>query len=223
MASSKEKSTATFTSRLALLLRQNSESILLVVLMAVILRWLFIGSFQLESQVMEPTLRQGELVFAGRLPFGWTNPLTGHRWMKGRAPRRGEIVVFECGRGSLCLRRVIGVAGDRVEMVKQRLKINDELCIYERVGHSRDPELVLRESCLGHSRLIKWASLMDSGRWSARVVPPSQVLLAGDFRSESAAAPLLISEQLVRASVWRIWLSWTRLGPDWSRFGLYPD
>lgn len=222
MASSKNKSSK-LTSRAALLLRRNSESILLVILMAVILRWLFIGSFQLDSSIMEPTLRQGELVFAWRAPFGWTNPFTGSQWLKGRAPERGEIVVFECGRVNLCLRRVIGISGDRVEMVKQRMKINDQFCTYQRDLRPSGGALVLLESCLGHTRAIKWGSSDAMGRWPARIVPPGQVLLAGDFRSESAAAPLLISEHLLRASVWRIWLSWTSLGLDWSRFGASPD
>lgn len=222
MASSKSKSSS-LASRAALLLRRNSESILLVLVMAVILRWLFVGSFQLDSKVMEPTLREGELIFAWRVPFGWTNPLTGSKWLKGRVPRRGELVLFECGRGSLCLRRVIGVAGDRVEMVKQRLKINDEFCAYQRESSRIGGGLILSETCLDHRRSIQWDISGTLGRWPVRVVPPGQVLLAGDFRSESAAAPLLISEHLLRASVWRIWLSWTSFGLDWSRFGVSPD
>jgi signal peptidase I len=192
--------------------------------MALILRWFFIGSFRVESTVMEPTLSGQDLFIGLRLPFGWINPLSGTRWVAGRQPRLGELVLFDCGRGQLCLRRVVGVAGDRVEMHRQRLKINDVECHYDLT--QKYPETMeFWEACGAHRWQIRWSTgkAMDLD-WPLRIVPPKQVLLAGDWRSEVGAAPLLMPVDALRAAVWRIWISWSGgRGINTERIGLRPD
>lgn len=66
------------------------------------------------SSTMRPTIVEGSLVLAPR--WSW-------RLFSGSAPARGTLTLLEL-RGTLYLKRVIGVPGDTVEMREGRLILN---------------------------------------------------------------------------------------------------
>lgn len=107
---------------------------------------------RIPSSSMAPTLRPGEHVLAEKV--------TGHfgRW------KRGDLVVFTSpDDGGLALKRLVGMAGDRVEIRDGRLFVND----------SR-----VREPYVDHARV-------DSVYYGPVTVPDGQVLVLGDNRGES--------------------------------------
>ncbi|MFB4293964.1 signal peptidase I [Nonomuraea sp. ATR24] len=90
------------------------ETIYLLVLgvgIALVLQAFVIGSFYIPSESMENTLKINDRVFV--------NKLAG-------APGRGDIIVFKGWNGEDTIKRVIGVAGDRVVCCdsRKRLTIN---------------------------------------------------------------------------------------------------
>jgi signal peptidase I len=74
---------------------------------------------------MVPTLLEGDVVLVSRLAYGLRVPLLGLTLLPLAAPRRGDVVVFQDPRDPslLLVRRVIGVAGDLVELREQQLLV----------------------------------------------------------------------------------------------------
>src|SRR5215204_804253 len=73
-------------------------------------------AFRIPSESMVPTLEVGDRVFANKFIYRFAEP------------ERGDIVVFEDVEGGEedLIKRVVGVAGDRVRVVNGVLKVNRE-------------------------------------------------------------------------------------------------
>lgn len=83
------------------------------------------------SGSMNPTLLDGDRIMVDKRAFGWRLPLTLVRLTAGEDPRRGDIVVFESPKNGVTLvKRVIGLPGDTVAMVDDRLTINGQAVDY---------------------------------------------------------------------------------------------
>ncbi|HEX3753760.1 MAG TPA: signal peptidase I, partial [Rhizomicrobium sp.] len=110
-------------------------------LVVLILRTFVFQAFDIPSGSMEGTLRVGDYLFIEKFPYGYSRyslPFGGWPFgglMHGRAfshaPKRGDVVVFKMpNRASPYymddfIKRVIGVPGDRVQMISGTLFIND--------------------------------------------------------------------------------------------------
>ena len=91
--------------------------------------------FSLPSTSMMPTFKVGSYAIASRASYGYSRysfdsfelPISG-RW-PALMPQRGDIVVFRLPRDRKThyLKRVVGLPGDRVQMIKGRLSLNGEL------------------------------------------------------------------------------------------------
>lgn len=88
--------------------------ILIALVVAVAVNKLVIQSMMVMSGSMEPTLHIGEKILINRLAY------------KNQAPVRGEIIEFLVPSGQDFTKRVIGVAGDKVEVRQGLVYINDQ-------------------------------------------------------------------------------------------------
>lgn len=72
-------------------------------------------SFSLPAASMSPTLNPGERIFVASNAY------------RGNAPERGDVVVFELARrpGTIFVKRLIGLPGDRIQIRDGILHIND--------------------------------------------------------------------------------------------------
>ncbi|KCZ89502.1 signal peptidase I [Hyphomonas johnsonii MHS-2] len=91
----------------------------------------------IPSESMVPTLQVGDRVAVAKfaygydrysLPFSWGRYLPiGKGRIFARDPKRGEVVVFEHPHtGRVMIKRVIGLPGDRIQMIGEELYINGE-------------------------------------------------------------------------------------------------
>ncbi|WP_420140746.1 signal peptidase I [Sphingomonas sp.] len=91
--------------------------------------------FYIPSESMMPTLLVGDRLVASKWAYGWSyispvlHPLPFvHGRLFGRLPDRGDIVIVtppdRARRGEDLIKRVIGLPGDRVEMIAGRLLLN---------------------------------------------------------------------------------------------------
>ena len=89
----------------------------------VLLRALVAEPFAVPGGSMAPTLLAGEVAVVTRLAYSLRLPFTGLTLLPFASPRRGDVVVFRDprGRDRLLVRRVVGVAGDLVEVREQLL------------------------------------------------------------------------------------------------------
>src|SRR5277367_1856550 len=81
---------------------------------------------------MNPTIVQGDRVFVNKLAYDLKVPFTTWHLAQWGDPKRGDIVVFFSPvDGTRLVKRVIGLPGDKIEMVNDRLLINGRTADYE--------------------------------------------------------------------------------------------
>ncbi|HWW26994.1 MAG TPA: signal peptidase I [Caulobacter sp.] len=109
------------------------KTLLLTLVIVLVPRVVLCQPFTIPSGSMEPTLQVGDYILVSKYPYGWSRhsipfspPLPEGRLL-GQAPARGDIVVFKKpsdGRTDV-IKRLIGLPGDKVQVVEGVLRIND--------------------------------------------------------------------------------------------------
>ncbi len=97
-----------------------------VILVVFVLRSFLCEPFKIPSGSMIPTLLVGDLILVDKFTFGVRLPVLNTKVTEGRAPERGDVMVFRYPpRPSLdYIKRVVGVPGDEVAYLNKRLSIN---------------------------------------------------------------------------------------------------
>ena len=107
--------------------------ILQALAIALVVRTFLFQPFNIPSGSMIPTLEIGDYLFVSKYAYGYSRysipfgpPLFNGRILAS-PPQRGDVVVFKLPRDNETdyIKRVIGLPGDKIEMKKGRLYIND--------------------------------------------------------------------------------------------------
>src|SRR3954464_4567167 len=101
-------------------------------IIALVVRTLLFQPFNIPSGSMEGTLLVGDYLFVSTFSYGYTHyalPLSPRLFsgrIFGSEPQRGEIVVFRLPSDDSVdyIKRVIGVPGDRIQMIGGQPYIN---------------------------------------------------------------------------------------------------
>jgi signal peptidase I len=84
------------------------------------------------SQSMEPTILIGDRIFVNKLAYDLKVPFTTWHLATWGGPERGDVVVFYSPTdGKRMVKRVVGVPGDKVQMVNDQLRINGKPLAYQ--------------------------------------------------------------------------------------------
>jgi signal peptidase I len=105
-----------------------------LLLLVVAVHSLVAKPFYIPSESMMPGLRVGDRLLVSKYPYGWSYasasfhllPFTRGR-LFGRMPERGDVVIVsrpEAGTSEDLIKRVVGLPGDIVQMVRGRLWLN---------------------------------------------------------------------------------------------------
>jgi len=139
--------------------------VVLILLITVPIRTFLFQPFKIFSESQKPTLFAGDYVFVSKFSYGYSHyslPLSP-RLFSGRIfasePERGDIVVFRLPRDDSVdyIFRVIGLPGDRIQMINGHLHINGEPVKRERIE-----DFVETES--GRTTRIKqWRETLPNG------------------------------------------------------------
>ena len=123
---------------------ENVKALTYAILLAVLIRTLWLQPFHIPSGSMIPTLLIGDNLFVSKtaygysrysIPFGaYINYFIGRIW-EGK-PQLGEVAIFRSvvDPDTDFIKRVVGTPGDRIQMREGRLYINDVLCPLEPHG-----------------------------------------------------------------------------------------
>lgn len=83
--------------------------------------------YQVPSGSMQPTLQPGDRVAVDMRAYGLRMPFTELQVLATGQPRRGDVAVFDSpADGTRLVKRVVAVAGDRVELHGGYLHINGQ-------------------------------------------------------------------------------------------------
>lgn len=123
---------------------ENVKALFYAVLLAVLIRTVWLQPFHIPSGSMIPTLLIGDNLFVSKTAYGYSrysihfggniNYFSGRIW--GAEPKLGEVAVFRpvVDPSQDFIKRVVGLPGDRVQMREGILYINDVACPVEPQG-----------------------------------------------------------------------------------------
>ena len=173
-------------------------------LIALVVRTLLFQPFNIPSGSLVPTLLVGDYLFVSKYSYGYSKyslplglPLFEGRIMASE-PKRGDIAVFKLPKDSKTdyIKRVIGLPGDRIQMIDARLYINGQetqrtpLPPYHTIddfGRPADVPHYMETLPNGVSHEIIQKN-GNSGYWSntpVYTVPPAHYFMMGDNRDNS--------------------------------------
>src|ERR1044072_6405508 len=117
-------------------------------IIAVVIRTFLFQPFNIPSGSMEATLLVGDYLFVSKYAYGYSHyslpfspPLFSGRFLAGE-PQRGDVVVFRLPKDDSIdyIKRVIGLPGDRIQMIGGGLHINGQPVKRERIDDYIDDE-----------------------------------------------------------------------------------
>jgi len=192
-------------------------------ILAIALRSLVIAPFNIPSRSMTPTMLVGDYLFVAKWPYGYSRysfPFAPD-FIEGRIgngrPLRGDIIVFRspADTETAYVKRVIGLPGDRIQLIGGEVQINGETMARTRIADFResvrepsdcpaapgnDIELERAEDGALFCRTPRYRETLPGGRSYATIdagdsaadttreymVPEGQYFLLGDDRDRSA-------------------------------------
>ena len=108
------------------------KTVFFALLIAMVLRILLFQPFTIPSASMEPNLYEGDYIVVSKWSYGYSkhaipfSPPIFEGRLFDKAPERGDIVVFKLPRDNRTdyIKRLIGLPGDRIQMIGNVLHIN---------------------------------------------------------------------------------------------------
>jgi len=234
-------------------LGETVKIIIQALVLALLVRTFLFQPFNIPSGSMENTLLIGDYLFVEKYAYGYSRysfpwglgPL-GRPWhgrIFGSEPRRGDVVVFKLPSDPSIdyIKRVIGLPGDRIQMINDRLYINGKVVPQKRVSD-------YVETIDGYQHHVpRYEEFLPDGKThyildrdpngpadntDVYVVPPHHYFMMGDNRDNSddsrAGVGYVPAENLVgkaefiffstngKAQFWEFWewpwsIRWKRL------------
>src|SRR5260221_11693850 len=181
-------------------------------LIALVIRTFLFQPFNIPSGSMKATLLVGNYLFVSKYSYGYSHysipmspplPSLFSGRIFGSEPNRGDIVVFRLPKDDSTdyIKRVIGLPGDRIQMIDGVLHINGEPVKRERVD-----DFIETEEGTRATRVKRWREtlpngvsyttldLIDNGFYDNTqeyVVPAGHFFMMGDNRDNSTDSRVL--------------------------------
>jgi signal peptidase I len=221
-----------------------ARSMVPVVVVVLLLRSFLFEPFRIPSDSMMPTLRDGDFILVNKFSYGLRLPVLNARILDLGLPERGDVVVFRYPLDPAVnyIKRVVGLPGDRVKVVNDRIHVNGEPLpeielgrysdgCYENMRHTEVQIGQHRHealSCLTPQALASFIPLPGCDRQIGRSYPCNEdpALLAtsgvtdhGDREEVTVPAGnyLMIGDNRDNSSDGRYW------GPGGATWGFVPE
>ncbi len=111
--------------------REIIEAFAVAALIAFFVRSFIAEPFKIPTASMVPTLRVGDYIFVTKFSYGLRVPFKNQHMIEYDHPNRGDVIVFEYpdrkdpnDYGKNFIKRVVGMPGDRVQLIDNVLSIN---------------------------------------------------------------------------------------------------
>lgn len=105
---------------------ENLRSLGGLLLIVFAVRWSVASPYHVPTASMEPTIKVGDRLLAFKLAYNLKVPFTDWVLAEWGSPQRGDIIVFKFPKNPDIdyVKRVIGVPGDRIEVLDDIIHIN---------------------------------------------------------------------------------------------------
>lgn len=109
-------------------IREFIEAVLTAFLIAAFIISFVVQAFKIPSGSMIPTLLVGDHLFVNKFIYGVKIPFFRKTIIPVTNPKKGDVVVFiyPLDRSKDFIKRVIGTAGDKIEIKNKKLFLNDQ-------------------------------------------------------------------------------------------------
>ena len=113
-----------------------------VILVVFLLRSFLFEPFKIPSGSMVPTLAVGDLILVSKFHYGVRLPVINKKIIDNNAVKRGDVMVFRYPVDPRLdyIKRVVGLPGDEVAYVNQRLSINGQPVPTQALGEHYDED-----------------------------------------------------------------------------------
>lgn len=192
-------------------LRENIEAILVAVLLALFIRAFVVQAFKIPSGSMKETLQIGDHILVNKFIYGIKIPFSQTTLIPVKEPKRGDIVVFKFPEDPSkdFIKRVIGVAGDMVEIRDKKVYLNGDPLNHD-YGIHNDPHIIP-------------AGIQPRDHFGPVTVPPNSIFVMGDNRDHSYDSRFwgFVDLKALKGKAFIIYWSWDsdRFGARWNRIG----
>jgi signal peptidase I len=173
-------------------------------IIALVIRTFLFQPFNIPSGSMKATLLVGDYLFVSKYTYGYSKyslplspPLFSGRLPSDWLPQRGDVVVFRLPKDTSTdyIKRVIGLPGDKIQVVDGVLNINGVP-----VKRERAPDFIETEEGTRDAPVKRWKEtlpngvsyyaldLVDNGfadNTQVYTVPPDHYFMMGDNRDNS--------------------------------------
>ncbi|OGQ13710.1 MAG: signal peptidase I [Deltaproteobacteria bacterium RBG_19FT_COMBO_46_12] len=197
------------------IIKEYLEPIAIAILIALFIRTFVVQAFKIPSSSMEPTLQVGDHLLVNKFIYGIKFPFIETKYFQFKKPQRGDIIVFVYpkDRSKDFIKRVIGTQGERVQIVHNKIYINNQLI--------EDPWGRYDE----RAPSTKYLQPMEI--FGPVTVPVNSVFVLGDNRDNSQDSRFwgFVNVNEVKGKALIIYFSWDRYAENllgkvrWVRFG----
>jgi signal peptidase I len=183
---------------------------------------------------MKPTILEGDRIFVNRLAYDVKVPFIERPLLIWSDPKRDDIVVFHSPTdGTLFVKRVIGLPGDRIRLSANRVFINGEPADYEPLDSATPQQLppseraghhLVAETFDGRTHAVMTTPEQPGpADFGPVTVPPGQYFVMGDNRDNSMDSRFFgfVARERIVGRAMAVVMSLdpeSYLSPRWQRF-----
>lgn len=185
-------------------LREYTEAIIIAILLALFIRTFIVQAFKIPSGSMIPSLLVGDHIIVNKFIYGVKIPFIDKTLIPVSSPKRNDVIVFiyPVDQSKDFIKRAIGLPGDRIRIIDQKIYINDKL-FDDQYGR--------------YDNGMKTMPLKSNNQmFTSITVPENHLFVMGDNRDHSYDSRFwgFVPLKYVKGKAMIIYWSW----PHWKRF-----